>query len=103
MNDTFELVDTIADQLGETEPMPVQQIRRVVQVLGPARALMFLEQTLEIEAAGGMLVPDGSRRRRRARRAPRSTSAGQHSSSSGSSSAICSWLSSRRWHGMRIG
>jgi hypothetical protein len=58
-----EIVATIAQQLGETQPHPMFQIRRIVQRLGPETALAFLRETLEIEAAGGMPVPDGSRRR----------------------------------------
>jgi hypothetical protein len=63
MIDTFELADTIADQLGETEANPVHLIRRCVQVLGPERTQAFVDQALEVEAAGGMLLPDRSRRR----------------------------------------
>lgn len=32
------VVATIADMLGETEPVPVAQIRRIVSVLGAERA-----------------------------------------------------------------
>src|SRR5919206_278489 len=61
--DTRELVQTIAQQLGETQPGPLNQIRRVVQRLGPEAALSFLQETQQIEAQGGMQLPDGSRRR----------------------------------------
>src|ERR687886_2448355 len=61
--DTRELVRTIAQQLGETQPGPINQIRRVVQRLGPEAALAFLQETQQIEAQGGMHLADGSRRR----------------------------------------
>src|SRR5919199_4240410 len=61
--DTRELVRTIAQQLGETQPGPINQIRRVVQRLGPEAALAFLQETQQIEAQGGRLLPAGSRRR----------------------------------------
>ncbi len=61
--DTRELIHTIAQQLGETQPGPIQQIRRIVQRLGADAALAFLQETQQIEAQGGRLLPDGSRRR----------------------------------------
>jgi hypothetical protein len=61
--DTRELVSTIAQQLGETQPGPINQIRRIIQRLGPEAALAFLQETQQIEAQGGRLLPDGSRRR----------------------------------------
>jgi len=53
----------IAAQLGETERGPLGQVGRVVGRLGADRARAFLTRTQEIEAAGGLLLPDGSRRR----------------------------------------
>ena len=53
----------IANALGEKEPGPRAQVGRVVRVLGIERAQAFYEQTLEVEAAAGMMLPDGSRRR----------------------------------------
>jgi hypothetical protein len=61
--DTLETVDAIADQLGETEPVPLAQIRRIVKTLGAERAQAFVDQALQVETAGGMMLPDGSRRR----------------------------------------
>ena len=61
--DTRELVRTIARQLGETQPGPIRQIHRIVQRLGADRALSILEETQQIEAQGGRMLPDGSRRR----------------------------------------
>ena len=53
----------IAAQLGETERGPLGQAGRVVGRLGVDRARAFLTWTQEIEAAGGLMLPDGSRRR----------------------------------------
>ena len=54
---------TIAGQLGETQRGPINQIRRTVQQLGPDAALAILQETQQIEAQGGLMLPDGSRRR----------------------------------------
>jgi len=53
----------IATALGETERGPLGQVGRVVGRLGADRARAVLTRTQEIEAAGGLLLPDGSRRR----------------------------------------
>jgi hypothetical protein len=53
----------IATTLGETEPVPLMHIRRIVQTLGPDRALQLLDQAVATEAQGGLMLPDGSRRR----------------------------------------
>ncbi len=57
------IVDEIATQLGETEEEPIRQIRRAVRVLGEERTRSLVAQTLEIEAAGGLMLPNESRRR----------------------------------------
>jgi phosphorylated adapter RNA export protein len=49
--------------LGETAGQAEAQIRRMVRTVGRERTLAFLAQTEEVEANGGMLLPDGSRRR----------------------------------------
>jgi PHAX RNA-binding domain len=54
------LVSTIAGTLQEPN---VDLVRRVVRVLGETRAQALLEETLTIEAAGGLLIADQSRRR----------------------------------------
>jgi len=54
---------TIADQLGETERTPRATIWRCVHVLGVERTQAFVKEALDVEANGGLLVPDGSRRR----------------------------------------
>ncbi len=58
-----ETAANIAQQLGERDPIPQEQVRRIVERLGAEAALTFLRETLEIEAQGGMLLPDRSRRR----------------------------------------
>jgi hypothetical protein len=59
-NTSRTLVSTLADTLQEPN---VDLLRRVVRVLGETRAQAVLEETLTIEAAGGLLVADQSRRR----------------------------------------
>ncbi len=54
---------TIAAQLGETDSAPRATMWRTVRTIGPERAQAFVAQAQEIEANGGMLIPDGSRRR----------------------------------------
>ena len=61
--DTRALATTIAQHLGETQPWPLSQIRRIVQRLGPEAALAFVQEAQAIEAQGGLMLPDGSRRR----------------------------------------
>jgi hypothetical protein len=58
----YQLTRRIADQLGETEPTPLRQIRRMLHTIGPERTQTFVEQALAVEANGGMLLPDGSRK-----------------------------------------
>ncbi len=53
----------IAAQLGETVGGPRATIWRIVRTIGPERAHAFVAQAQEVEANGGLLVPDGSRRR----------------------------------------
>ena len=55
-----ETVRTLAAQLGEQEQDPLYV---VVKALGSEQALALLQETLQIEANGGMMLPDGSRRR----------------------------------------
>jgi hypothetical protein len=62
-NETKALAATIAAQLGETEPTPLGEIQRIVHRLGAETALAFLAETQQLEAQGGLLLPDGSRRR----------------------------------------
>jgi hypothetical protein len=53
----------IAAQLGETAPGARATIWRTVRTIGPERAQAFVAQALDVDANGGLLVPDGSRRR----------------------------------------
>jgi len=55
-----ELAKEIAQTLNEKNTW---QIRKVVNVIGADRAREFFQQTLDIEAEGGMLVVSGKRRR----------------------------------------
>jgi len=57
------LAGEIAAQLGETEPEPGRLIARALRLLGEERVQAIVARTLEVEAAGGMMLPDGSRRR----------------------------------------
>ncbi len=57
------LAGEIAAQLGETEPEPAGLIARALRLLGAERVQAIVARALKVEAAGGMLLPDGSRRR----------------------------------------
>jgi hypothetical protein len=58
-----QAANRIARTLGETQRVPWAQIRRIVEALGPEPALALVAEVHALEAAGGMLVPDGHRRR----------------------------------------
>jgi hypothetical protein len=60
-DDLHPIATQIAAMLGETAVAPRRQIERIVALLGSTRALDLAEEALAREAAGGMLVPDGSR------------------------------------------
>jgi len=60
---TTTVVDEIAAQFGETEDEPKRLIKRALRTLGEERVRAFVAQALEVETAGGLLLPDGSRRR----------------------------------------
>jgi len=53
----------IAAQFGETEVEPKRLIGRALRNLGEERVRAFVVQALEVEATGGLMLPDGSRRR----------------------------------------
>jgi len=57
------LAEEIAAQFGETEDEPKRLIKRALRTLGEERVRAFVAQALEVETAGGLLLPDGSRRR----------------------------------------
>ncbi len=58
-----EVVQKIATALNESGETPLAEIGRVLEVLGEEKALNTLEQTLKIEAEGGMMTDDEKRRR----------------------------------------
>jgi len=60
---TVAAAEEIAAQLAETEQEPIRQLRRAVRILGDERIRGLVTQALEVEASGGIMVPDGSRRR----------------------------------------
>ena len=60
------VVKQIAQALGEDKPMARGQIKGIVRTLGEERALAILQQALEIEEQGELMLPDGSRRHRQA-------------------------------------
>lgn len=49
--------------LGEKAPASYAQIHHIIRIVGTDAALALLRRTLEVEAAGGMMLADGSRRR----------------------------------------
>jgi hypothetical protein len=53
----------IAGDLNETQTAPMEQIKRIIEVLGSETALRLLGQTKEVESQGGLTIADGSRRR----------------------------------------
>ena len=58
-------IDTLTDQLDEWQWGPRAQIARIVKGAGVAFAREMYALTLETEAQGGLMLPDGSRRRTR--------------------------------------
>jgi hypothetical protein len=57
------IVDQIAQALHEHTDEARRHIQMIAAVLGAEQALALLDETSATEAAGGMLVPDGSKRR----------------------------------------
>jgi len=58
-----EVAAMIADTLGETEEGARKSILHIVRAAGRTHARELLNMTLQAEAHGGVMVPDGSRRR----------------------------------------
>ena len=56
---THQLTQQIATQLGETRNIPVTQIGRVIERIGPEVAQALADKSVALAAAGGMLTPDG--------------------------------------------
>ena len=61
-NSDEALIKHIAETLQERNH---SLIKKIVHVIGPERAQEFLQKTLEIEAAGGMMTTDPTRSSRR--------------------------------------
>lgn len=59
----LETAKQIAKQLDEKESHTLWHILKIVKALGETQAMALVNQALEIEANGGMMVPDQSRRR----------------------------------------
>jgi hypothetical protein len=57
------VADEIAARLGETEDGPIRQIRRATRILGEERVRALVARTFDVEAAGGLMLPNESRRR----------------------------------------
>ena len=53
----------ITANLGETDKIPVREIKAMVLLCGTSFAEALLAETEQIEAAGGMMTADGTRRR----------------------------------------
>lgn len=53
---TRQLVAQIAEALGETAPQPLEQIRRLITVMGTGLAQELLRDTQVVEAAGGLFL-----------------------------------------------
>jgi hypothetical protein len=58
-----QLTAQIAEALGETEPQPLEQIRRIIKVMGADFAQELLRETEAIEAEGGLFLERENRRR----------------------------------------
>jgi hypothetical protein len=59
----YAVAQEITQALGETEPGAIRLITRIIRFLGAEQAQALLTETQQIEASGGMMLPDGSRRR----------------------------------------
>ncbi|NWG17527.1 MAG: hypothetical protein HXY41_12930 [Chloroflexi bacterium] len=62
-NDTSDLVQELAAQLGETEDQPIKQLTAIIKYCGSDFAQQVFQEALAIEAKGGLLVKSGARRR----------------------------------------
>jgi len=60
-----QFAEALAAKLGESEPEPCQQIIDIIRLCSTSFAQAVLDETLEVEAGGGMAVRDGSRQRTR--------------------------------------
>lgn len=62
-DDSSVLVQELAAQLGETEGQPIKQLSAIVKYCGADFARQILQETLAVEAKGGLMVKSGARRR----------------------------------------
>ncbi len=58
-----DMATRVADQLGERNNKPRQQIAKIISLCGLKYAEKLVEETKEIEAQGGMMTQNGERRR----------------------------------------
>lgn len=56
-------IQDLAAQLGETDEEPIQLLTAVVENCGVDFARQLLQETVEIEAQGGLMIKNGERRR----------------------------------------
>jgi hypothetical protein len=61
--DNTEVVQKIAAQLNETQSQPLEQLTRLAEVCGASALEALLQQTMDLEAQGGMMTESGKRRR----------------------------------------
>jgi hypothetical protein len=59
---SFKLTKQLAAQLGEVAPMPITQIRRIIELAGVDTAQALADEAVSIAAGDGMLTPDGTPR-----------------------------------------
>lgn len=62
-SDQRVFVEKVADMLGEHHPATKFQIQLIARTLGREQVMALLKETLALENAGGVMLPDGSRRR----------------------------------------
>lgn len=61
--ETRAFIKELNEKLGETAKKPREQIKQIVELCGIDFAREVYEKTVQKEADGGMMLPDGSRRR----------------------------------------
>jgi hypothetical protein len=58
-----QTVNLLATTLGETQPRVLDLMRDILRSIGTTASLGVLEETLEVERSGGMMIMNGERRR----------------------------------------
>jgi hypothetical protein len=56
-------IQTVARKLGETDPTPIGQIRRIVERLGPEQTALLVKDAIAIQANGGLWTLHCDRKR----------------------------------------